>query len=59
MKRRRLFQNPKARNRVLEKFNRFTLADVGRAGGEQGMKVLQEMKEMGARGRDWRRFEAS
>jgi hypothetical protein len=48
MKRRRLFRNPKARERILGEFNQSTLDDVGPVvGAEQGMKVLQEMNELG------------
>ena len=38
--------NPKARNRILDQFNRENLDDVGPVGGEQGMKVPQEMNEL-------------
>jgi len=44
----RLFQSPNATDRVLEEFNQSVLDDVGPVGGEQGMKVLQEMNELGA-----------
>jgi hypothetical protein len=43
-----LFQNPMAREEALDEFNRSTLDEVGPIGGaEQGMKVLQEMNELG------------
>ena len=32
------------KDRVLDQFNRENLDDVGPLGGEQGMKVLSEMK---------------
>ena len=38
--------NPKARNRILDQFNRENLDDVGPLGGDQGIKVLKEMNEM-------------
>jgi hypothetical protein len=38
---------PKARNRILEQFNRENLDAVGPiAGAEQGMKVLSEMNSL-------------
>lgn len=44
----RLFQSPEARERVLDEFNQSTLDDVGPiGGGEQAMKVLQKMNELG------------
>ena len=39
--------NPKARNRILNQFNRENMDDVGPIGGaEQEMKVLNEMNEL-------------
>lgn len=46
MKRRRLFRDPKARDRVLDGFNRSTLDDVGQLGGDKGEKFLSELNEM-------------
>ncbi len=37
----------KLRDRVLEELNRSTLDDVGPLGGDQGMKVLDEMNSLG------------
>jgi len=34
------------KRQVLEKFNRSTLDEVGPIGGEQGIKVLQEMNAL-------------
>ena len=40
--------NPKARNRILDQFNRENLDDLGPIEeAEQGMKVLQEMNKLG------------
>ena len=47
MKASRLFGSPKARERVLDEFNRSTLDDVKALGGDQGMDVLKEMNELG------------
>ena len=41
------FNNPEKRDRVLNEFNRDQLDDVGLVGARQGMKVLQEMNELG------------
>ena len=38
--------NPERRNRILNEFNRDLMDDVGPIGGDQGMKVLQEMNEL-------------
>ena len=38
--------NPKARNRILDEFNRSTLDDVGPVGGDKGEKFLRELNEM-------------
>jgi hypothetical protein len=46
MKASRLFQNPKARDRVLDEFNRSTLDDVGPLGGDKGEKFLKELNVM-------------
>jgi len=46
MKLRRLFEDPKARDRILDEFNRSTFDDVGPVGGEQAMKVLSEMNDL-------------
>ena len=49
---RRLFRNPKARDRVLDEFNRSTLDDVGPIGGDKGEKFLKELNEMADLERD-------
>ena len=41
----RLFANREKRDRVLGEFNRLTLDEVGPVGGEQGMRVVQQMNE--------------
>jgi hypothetical protein len=47
MKLRRLFQNHRLREKVLEEFNRSTLDEVRPVGGEeQGMRVLLEMNSL-------------
>jgi hypothetical protein len=38
--------NPKARNRILDQFNRENLDDVGPIGGDKGEKFLIELNEM-------------
>lgn len=38
--------NPKARNRILDQFNRENLDDVGPLGGDKGEKFLSELNEM-------------
>lgn len=44
----KLFRSPKARERVLNQFNRFPLDDVRPIGGgeEQGIKILSEINSM-------------
>ena len=39
--------NAQNRDRVLQEFNRPTLDDVGPVGGEQGLKLRQEMNDLG------------
>ena len=46
MIRRRLFGNPRARDRVLGQFNKENLDDVGPLGGDRGEKFLMELNEM-------------
>jgi hypothetical protein len=46
MKRRRLFGDPQARERVLGEFNRSTMDDVGPLGGQEGTKLLSEMNSL-------------
>jgi hypothetical protein len=46
MKRRRLFGNPKVRDRILDEFNRSILDDVGPVGGDKGETFLKELNEM-------------
>jgi len=46
MKPRRLFGNPRARDRILDEFNRSTLDDVGPVGGDQGMAILKDMNDL-------------
>jgi hypothetical protein len=42
-----LFGDPKARERVLDEFNRDNLDGVGRVGeAEQGMRILSEMNSL-------------
>ena len=48
MKLRRLFEDPKARDRILGEFNRSTLDDVGPLGGNQGVAGLKDMIELEA-----------
>jgi hypothetical protein len=38
--------NPKARNRILDQFNRENMDDVGPLGRDQEIKVLKEINEM-------------
>lgn len=40
---RKLFQNHRLREKVLEEFNRSTLDDMGPMGGEQGTELTSEM----------------
>jgi uncharacterized protein YfeS len=42
-----LFRSPEAKDRVLGEFGSSTLDNVGPIKGDQGMKVLQEMNELG------------
>jgi hypothetical protein len=46
-RRRTLSRSPEARDHVLGEFNASTLDSVGPIEGDQGMKVLQEMNELG------------
>lgn len=46
MKASRLFRNPKAKERVLDEFNRSTLYDFGPVGGDKGENFLKELNEM-------------
>lgn len=45
----RLF-DPQRREAVLDQLNRDNLDDVGLVGGDQGMKVLQEMNDLAIEG---------
>ena len=49
LKRGREFSNPGRRDGALNEFNRDNLDAVGPLGGEEGMKVLSEMNELGQR----------
>lgn len=40
------FRSPERRERIVDEFNRENLDDVGPLGGDQGMKVLNEMNEL-------------
>jgi len=40
--------NPKARNRILDQFNRENLDDVGPLGVDHGMAVLRKMNDLEA-----------
>lgn len=46
LKYRKRSANPERRDKILNEFNRDNLDDVGPVGGEDRMKVLQEIKEM-------------
>ena len=46
MKKWERLNNP-ARDRILSDFNQSTLDPVGPVGGDQGMKILSEMNELG------------
>jgi hypothetical protein len=48
IKLRRLFGNPKVRDRILGEFNRDNTPDVNPSGGDQGMAVLKDMNDLEA-----------
>lgn len=49
---RMLFQNPRAREKTVDEFNRSTLDDVGPIGEDKGEKFLSDLNEMADLERD-------
>ena len=43
----KLFGDPKARDRILDEFNRDNTPDVKPLGGDQSVAVLKDMNELG------------